>query len=84
MSLDFITPVANLLDSFIYTDEERIRDELKRKQIEAQLKAIEAEKEMAEEQARLRAAQAAQMARAITVAGVVVAGGLVLAVLLWR
>jgi F0F1-type ATP synthase assembly protein I len=84
MSLDFITPVANLLDSFIYTDEERIRDELKRKQIEAQLKAIEAEKEMAEEQARLRAAQAAQMARAITVAGVVVAGGLVLAVLLWK
>jgi F0F1-type ATP synthase assembly protein I len=84
MNLDFITPVANLLDSFIYTDEERIRDELKREQIEAQLKAIEAEKEMAEEQARLRAAQAAQMARAITVAGVVVAGGLVLAVLLWR
>ena len=84
MNLDFITPVANLLDSFIYTDEERIRDELKRKEIEVELKAIEAEKEMAEEQARLRAAQAAQMARAITVAGVVVAGGLVLAVLLWR
>jgi F0F1-type ATP synthase assembly protein I len=84
MNLDFITPIANLLDSFIYTDEERIRDELKRKQIEAQLKAIEAQKEMAEEQTRLRAAQAAQMARAITVAGVVVAGGLVLAVLLWR
>ena len=72
--------ITNLLDDFIFTDEERMALEAQKAATQAQMEAAR----LAQEQAMLEAAARARQAQALTVAAVTVGAALVMAVLVWR
>lgn len=72
--------IGNLLDDWIFTDQERMELETRQKQAQAQLEAAK----LAQERAMLEAAAKARQAQAITVAAFTLGAAIVVAAFIWR
>ncbi|ACV05046.1 VP19 [Thermus phage P23-77] len=72
--------LGNLLDDFIFTDQERAQIEAQKQAAQAQVEAAR----LAQEKAMLEAASRARQAQALMVLGVTLGAAIVVAALVWR
>jgi len=75
-----VAGIGNLLDDFIFTDQERAQIEAQKQAAQAQVEAAR----LAQETAMLEAASRARQAQALMVLGVTLGAAIVVAALVWR